>query len=269
MTLAPSPRRPFIVSILLLIALLVGSQIASANDITIEGPIDAVQGSLITVGGLVLDLSNVDDDDDEDLRVGQRFSGTIRQVNGVWVVQQITALDGITVSSNQSNNSSNNSSNNTSNNTSNDDDDDVILVIEGPIEAIGDQVITIHDIEVNITNIIITNLQIGNVVRVEGRWCDDDDDDEDDCGFGSSVEIVAVKLVNYDDDNDDDKGSNDDDDDNGSSNQSNNSSSNQSNNSSNNSSNDNDDDDDDDDNSNSSNNDDDDDDDDGSDDDDD
>ncbi|MBN8592991.1 MAG: hypothetical protein J0M33_14640 [Anaerolineae bacterium] len=267
MTIAPSPRRPFIVSILLLIALLVGSQIASANDITVEGPIDAVQGSLITVGGLVLDLSNVDDDDD--LRVGQRFSGTIRQVNGVWVVQQITALDGITVSSNQSDNSSNNSSNNTSNNTSSDDDDDVILVIEGPIEAIGDQVITIHDIEVNITNIIITNLQIGNVVRVEGRWCDDDDDDDDDCGFGSSVEIVAVKLVNYDDDNDDDNSSNDDDDDNGSSNQSNNSSSNQSNNSSNNTSNDNDDDDDDgdDDNSNSSN--DDDDDDDGSDDDDD
>ncbi|HUN08276.1 MAG TPA: hypothetical protein PLQ56_16840 [Aggregatilineales bacterium] len=265
MTLAPSPRRSFIVSILLLIALLVGSQIASANDITIEGPIDSVQGSLITVGGLVLDLSNVDDDDDDDLRVGQRFSGTIRQVNGVWVVQQITALDGITVSSNQNNNSSNNtsnnSSNNTSNNTSSDDDDDVILVIEGPIEAIGDQVITIHDIEVNITNIIITNLQIGNIVRVEGRWCDDDDDDDDDCGFGSSVEIVAVKLVNYDDD-----------DDNGSSNQSNNSSSNQSNNSSNNTSNDNDDDDDDgsddDDNSNSSN-DDDDDDDDGSDDDDD
>jgi len=59
MTLAPSPRRSFIVSILLLIALLVGSQIASANDITIEGPIDSVQGSLITVGGLVLDLSNV------------------------------------------------------------------------------------------------------------------------------------------------------------------------------------------------------------------
>jgi len=75
-------------------------------------------------------------------------------------------------------------------------------VIEGPIEAIGDQVITIHDIEVNITNIIITNLQIGNIVRVEGRWCDDDDDDDDDCGFGSSVEIVAVKLVNYDDDDD-------------------------------------------------------------------
>lgn len=250
MTLAPSPRRPFIMSILLLIALLVGSQIASANDITIEGPIDAVQGSLITVGGLVLDLSNVDDDDDEDLRVGQRFSGTIRQVNGVWVVQQITALDGITVSSNQSNNSSNN--------TFSDDDDDVILVIEGPIEAIGDQVITIHDIEVNITNIIITNLQIGNIVRVEGRWCDDDDDDDDDCGFGSSVEIVAVKLENYDDDDDDDdNSSNDDDDDNGSSNQSNNSSSNQSNNSSNNTSNDNDDDDDDGDDDNSSNDDDD------------
>ncbi|MGJ3237227.1 MAG: DUF5666 domain-containing protein [Anaerolineae bacterium] len=89
------------------------------------------------------------------------------------------------------------------------DDDDTIIVIEGPVQSININIITIYnfEIEVDQSDLSLTVLQIGDVIRVEGaldnedddfddRYDDDDDSDDDDDN----------------DDNDDNRDDNDDDD---------------------------------------------------------
>lgn len=62
------------------------------------------------------------------------------------------------------------------------DDDDgsgIIIVIEGPVESININIITIYSIEIELDDDdpILTVIQIGDVIRVEGELLDDDDDD--------------------------------------------------------------------------------------------
>jgi hypothetical protein len=69
----------------------------------------------------------------------------------------------------------------------NDDDDGPIIVIEGPIEEIDVNIITIFDIdiEVDVNDPILRNIRIGDVIRVEG----------DMTGDGTTIVIVAVTIV--------------------------------------------------------------------------
>lgn len=72
-----------------------------------------------------------------------------------------------------------------------DDDDDlpVIIVIEGPIQAINVNIITIYNIniEVSIDDPILTVIKVGDSVRVEGEIVGDDDD--------STIVIIAVTII--------------------------------------------------------------------------
>ena len=77
------------------------------------------------------------------------------------------------------------------------DDDDVIIVIEGPVQAININIIVIYgfEIEVNEDDLILTVLQIGDVIRVEGRYNDEDDDDERIRLIAINITVVSVTIV--------------------------------------------------------------------------
>jgi hypothetical protein len=68
---------------------------------------------------------------------------------------------------------------------------DVIIVIEGPVQSININIITIFglEIEVNANDPILTVLQIGDVIRVEGSMNDDDDDNS------PRLILVAVTVI--------------------------------------------------------------------------
>jgi hypothetical protein len=68
-----------------------------------------------------------------------------------------------------------------------DDDDGPIIIVEGPIQEINVNIITIFDIdiEVDINDPILRNIHIGDVIRVEG----------DMTGDGTTIVIVAVTII--------------------------------------------------------------------------
>jgi uncharacterized repeat protein (TIGR01451 family) len=68
-----------------------------------------------------------------------------------------------------------------------DDDTDVIIVIEGPVESINVNIITIFgiDIEVDVNDPILTQIQIGDYLRIEGTSV----------GRGNTIIIVAITIV--------------------------------------------------------------------------
>ncbi len=85
-------------------------------------------------------------------------------------------------------------------NPGDDDDGDIIIVIEGPVEAININIIVIYgiEIEINIDNPALTVIQIGDIVRVEGAVSDDDDDDDDDDGNKIIIIAVTIIIINVD-----------------------------------------------------------------------
>jgi hypothetical protein len=78
---------------------------------------------------------------------------------------------------------------------------DRILVIEGPVSAINVNVINIYNfnIVVNPTDPVLQVIQLGDILRVTGRWNgqggDDDDDDDDD---GGTTPVPATPSATVD-----------------------------------------------------------------------
>jgi hypothetical protein len=68
-----------------------------------------------------------------------------------------------------------------------DDDQPVIIVIEGPVQSININIITIYNIniEVDIDDPILTVIQIGDRIRVEGTYA----------GGGPTIVIVAINII--------------------------------------------------------------------------
>jgi hypothetical protein len=65
---------------------------------------------------------------------------------------------------------------------------DVIIVIEGPVEQININIITIYNINIEVApdDPLLTVIQIGDVIRVEGHLDDDDSD---------TIIIIAVTVI--------------------------------------------------------------------------
>lgn len=96
----------------------------------------------------------------------------------------------------------------TQNPDANDDDaDDTIIVIEGPVQSIDINIIVIYgfEIEVDDDDLALTVLQIGDVIRIEGRYDDDwdddrddrrdDDDDDDDDRDDDRIRLVSINIT--------------------------------------------------------------------------
>ncbi len=75
-----------------------------------------------------------------------------------------------------------------------DDDNDIIIVIEGPVQQIINNIIVIYDIDIQlqVNDPMLTVIQIGDIVRVEGSVSDDDDDDDN---GGNTIIVIAVVVV--------------------------------------------------------------------------
>ena len=75
----------------------------------------------------------------------------------------------------------------------NDDDDGtgIIIVIEGPVESINVNIITIYSIQIELDDDdpVLTVIQIGDVIRVEGELHDDDDDGD------TTIVLIAVNIT--------------------------------------------------------------------------
>lgn len=75
-----------------------------------------------------------------------------------------------------------------------DDDDDVIIVVEGPVQQININIITIYNINIIIDDDdpILTVVQIGDIVRVEGVI---DGDDIVLIGGDVQITIIAITII--------------------------------------------------------------------------
>ncbi|MBL8161859.1 MAG: hypothetical protein JNJ61_07715 [Anaerolineae bacterium] len=76
--------------------------------------------------------------------------------------------------------------------TPDDDDDTIIIVIEGPVEEININIIVIYgiEIELDVDDPLLLIIKIGDIVRIEGSVSDDDDDDDD-----SKIIIIAITVI--------------------------------------------------------------------------
>ncbi|MCA9906705.1 MAG: hypothetical protein KC547_22775, partial [Anaerolineae bacterium] len=77
----------------------------------------------------------------------------------------------------------------------------VVVVIEGPVEAINVNIITIYNINIviNADDPVLAIIQIGDLVRVEGQFVDDDDDLTEwiriDNDTQINITIIAITIV--------------------------------------------------------------------------
>lgn len=76
-------------------------------------------------------------------------------------------------------------------------DNDVLIVIEGPIEAININIVIIYGFEIVLDDDdpILTVIRVGDVIRVEGTLRDDDDDDENTIFVIVAVDITFINVI--------------------------------------------------------------------------
>ncbi|MEM6527401.1 MAG: hypothetical protein AAF653_03855 [Chloroflexota bacterium] len=80
---------------------------------------------------------------------------------------------------------------------SDDDDGGVIIVVEGPVQQINVNVITIYNLDIVLERDApaLTVIRIGDIVRIEGILPGSDDDDDDNRVDLSDTVIVAVNIT--------------------------------------------------------------------------
>lgn len=157
--------------------------------ITIEGPVQAINVNIITVSNIRIQL-NPNDPILATLQIGDivRVEGTPTTVDGTLVIVSIIIVvivdidatpevtPALTLTPNPDDDDDDNG-----------DDDDVTIVIEGPVQNINVNIITIYDIDIviNPEDPILTVIQIGDVIRVEGDMVDQ----------GTTIVIIAVTVI--------------------------------------------------------------------------
>jgi hypothetical protein len=76
------------------------------------------------------------------------------------------------------------------------DDDDVIIVIEGPVIAININIITIYDFDIVIdpTHPLLPVIRIGDIIRIIGERPNDDDDSSSEIIYLNVITIVFINV---------------------------------------------------------------------------
>lgn len=169
----------------------------------IEGSIEAIDGDTITVNGLIINAASLSLDD------------TIA-VGVVVVIEIVTVSDGtiIAVSLGLPDEEEDDESTpepnpvatevptevpteTPDNDDENPDYDDVIIVIEGPVQAVNLNVIVIYGFEIELAGdvSVLAEIEIGDYLRIEGTLPDDDDGtDVFEFTDGPSIRIVLVVI---------------------------------------------------------------------------
>lgn len=169
--------------------------------ITFSGTITAVDSGVIVVNGLTVSIENVA------LNFTPQPGQTVT-VNGSLLpdgrIIAVTVVIIVAESTPEATAAPESTPEATPEATAAPDDDDttgVIIVIEGPVQQINVNVITIYNINVIVdpNDPILVVVQIGDIIRVEGELVDDDDDDDGGSiviiGGDVSVTIIAITIV--------------------------------------------------------------------------
>ena len=173
------------------------------NPIDFTGTVQTIDANILVVSGLQVDVSGLSDETVSTIQVGSTvsISGTIQNAT-------VTATTIIIINNPLPEATEEPSPEATAEVTPEmtaepeatpevtpeptDDDNDDIIVIEGPVESIGINVITIFGIEIEVdpNNPILTEIEIGEVIRIEGIG-----DFEDGILVVVAVNITVVNVV--------------------------------------------------------------------------
>lgn len=168
----------------------------AGTSIVIEGPVQAININIITVSNINIQL---DDDDPllSTLQIGDiiRVEGIPTTTDNILVVVAVTVVIVVDLDATSTPVGTPQATPTvTPQGTPADDDDDdndddsgVIIVIEGPVQQINVNIITIYNIDILVApdDPILTVIQIGDVIRVQGDRVEQ----------GTTIVIVAVTIV--------------------------------------------------------------------------
>ncbi|HEX2623292.1 MAG TPA: DUF5666 domain-containing protein [Phototrophicaceae bacterium] len=150
--------------------------VAPAASIELTGPISSISGTTMTVNGLTIDLANAIVSGTLSSGINVKIVGYLTSV-GIIVAQTVTEVRLVTptpagtLSTNPTQVPTEAGSTSTAPTpAATDDNSDVIIVVEGPIQNININIVTIYNIniEVDVNNPILNIIQIGDVIYVEG-----------------------------------------------------------------------------------------------------
>jgi hypothetical protein len=189
----------------------------ATNLVTIEGPVQSIGGNAITISGINIQV-NPNDPAWVNLQVGDVVrvqANSVEQDDDTVVLVAVIII--IVIDVDTATPTPEATSEATPEATPDDDDDDeatpevtpeatpeatpettpdpddvpVIIVIEGPVQAININIITIYNINIQVDadDPILTVIQIGDIVRIAGNIAGDDDGDD------TTIVIIAVTIV--------------------------------------------------------------------------
>lgn len=168
----------------------------SANLVTIEGPVQSIGGNAITISGINIQISP-DDPVWADLQVGDVVrvqANSVEQDDDTVILVAVVVIIVTDVPTPEATPDATPdvTPDVTPEATPDPDDDDlpITIVIEGPVQAININIITIYNINIQVDadDPILTVIQIGDIVRIEGNIADDDDD-------STTIVVVAVTII--------------------------------------------------------------------------
>lgn len=179
--------RRFAVCAILLSGIFLGTLVVAQEDedddyvpapIELTGAIISIDGDIITVGGLPVDISAVALDDELTIGVVVTISGAINNV-GVIVAETVLIVDEPDPAPEA---------------TETPQPDaapipvipEAIIVIQGPVESVNVNVITIYNIGITVApeNPVLNLIQVGDIIRIEGV-----------SGAGGIINAVVVNTV--------------------------------------------------------------------------
>jgi hypothetical protein len=174
----------------LLAAIFVGSLLVLAfqfaiaqtdSSIELTGTVEAVGEGTITVNGLVVDISNITEGDPVAVGDMVTIEGTLE--GGVVIAVEVK----LEMAEPESTPEATAEPDDDGEDLDEDNDLDVVIVILGPVVGINDNVITIYnfDIELDPEDPVLTVIQVGDVIRVEGGIAEE----------GDTIVIIAINII--------------------------------------------------------------------------
>jgi hypothetical protein len=176
-----------------------------APDIEFSGEITEIAGSLLTVNGLTVETAGAEIDGTLAVGVQVEVEGVL-QADGIIQAYEVDVLDDSDpettpepsptplpeltpeATPEMTPEATPELTPEATEDPGDDDDAGIIIVIEGPVESININIITIYGIEIEVDedDPILTVIQIGDVIRVEGEL---DDIDED------TLVLIAITII--------------------------------------------------------------------------
>jgi len=162
--------------------------------ITLDGPIEAIAGNIVTIGGFDV-VIDPDDPVLALLEVGMSIviEAVVEDTDSGMVISAVTVIiDDVDhdMDDDDMGDETPEPEETPEVTPQPDDDGDVIIIIEGPVEEVNINIITIFNfnIEVDPSDPLLTVIRIGDVLRVEGNLADEID-------FDGNIVLIAINIT--------------------------------------------------------------------------